>query len=219
MLTLLEQGAEYLSDDRLFVDLNGYCYTFPTPLRLFQYNLRAFPGLSKGKASSIRSELSYRMSNTTKDMSKDNFLRSLLDFTNNSFVKQKITLPPSELHSEVSHSEKYKVDYAMYLETTRNQHKALTLNSYPSKHASQTLVSISNHEWNLPIERIYSAYDLLFPERRSKTQMLRKLRKREQTIFENFIDSTDFHLIPVPEEAQWPDDTKRSLYRLISNLN
>jgi len=218
MLSFAVRGAAFLSDDRLFVDEDGTAYSYPTPINLLQYNLRAFPELlDRTWTERATDKISLEIARHTEGMPEHSFVRGTLDYLNNHVIKDSYTLHPSVLFDGIEIPESTAADKVILLETTEEPIGHCRLEPLSDAELAQALMSITEYEWNSKLQQLYSGYDMLFPDRPAKTAQLESLRSAERDVYKRFSTDVSSFRLAVPEEEEWELETQERVVETTLN--
>ncbi|MXR41867.1 hypothetical protein GRX01_11030 [Halobaculum sp. WSA2] len=211
MLSFAVRGGDFLSDDRLFVDERGMAHSYPMPINLLQYNLRAFPELlARSNFERFKDRLSMALASQTEGMPEHSFVRGVLDYLNNHVIKDSYKYHPSDLFEDiVTIPQETPIDKLVLLETTESDIDHCRIEPIEAKTMARILGSITDFEWNTTLHDTYSAYDMLFPERDGLTDQLMQLRSREREVYEAVAETADVYRLQVPEEEEWSRETQQ----------
>jgi hypothetical protein len=161
MLTLLEEGASYISDDRLFVSDDGRIRGYPTDLHLMSYNYRSFPEIAPNTFSSkVRSFISEKVNKMTQSHSSK--ISKGLNLVNEAVVARNDWRDVTNVFPETETIFKDKLDQIVLLRTTSDP--TPHIEKLSKEKLSASLSSINHREWDLDLIEISAAYHSLIDD-------------------------------------------------------
>ena len=220
LLTLLEAGADFLADDRTFVRSDGTVRGYPIPITLLSNNVRSFSdALAESFLSLYRAQLTERIGNAVRNRS--DFVSRGLDVLNDRYVRQERWSFPEEIFPTTSYVESAMLDHVVLLRTDR---------SLPSGTVQRERIdpadlvaavrSITTYEFDDLLSKVSSAYDLLFPDARSKLTEVERLRASDAAVLAEAFEreTISIHQLRLPLEATWGHGTKAALVDVIDDI-
>lgn len=200
LIPFLQDGGDYLSDDRVWVSSAGDVRGFPVPVNMLPYNYDSYPGLmNPTTAEKVRNRTSELLSEWIVPQ------RSLPDKALHFF--NMYYLEPDgeyrfieEMIPSASYIDSASVDELVFLQTTSGD--TVSIESLSETAAVELLRAISHYEWNTDMQELMNAYDALFPDS-NKMERLESLIKKEEDIFESLVDLVDIRMMKLPREEDW----------------
>ncbi|MFC3958588.1 hypothetical protein [Halovivax cerinus] len=204
MLTMLAEGGEYLSDDRMWVGADGTIRPFPIPIHLLSYNYNAFPSLSPDRLTDILATASTALDSIVYD--RTGKLGKGLDLFNRGFLTRSNWVWPDQLFPDVSVSETTSVDKVVLLQSTGST--TPSFERVDPDELTAMLEVINEYEWNSRLREIYTVHDTMRDAAPLKRPQLGDLVDRERAIFQSFVDTADIYRLQLPQQEGWTDETK-----------
>lgn len=220
LLTLLSEGAEYLSDDRLWVS-DGSARGYPLAMNLQPYNLESFPEI----------ELTYETAKKRARHDLNRYLDERLD-PGRSLAEKVITyIKQSYLESPHRHMdgidtlfpgaaflEESSVDNVVFLQAAP---KARTVTTEPisTETALSSASAISFFEWDRRLREYLSAYDALVPGG-AAVETHDRIVEAERDIFRTLFDDVETYRARVPRETDWKEEgIDKAILEMVSSLS
>lgn len=202
MLSLMEAGADYLADDRLWVGPDGSAVGYPLAVNLEPYNTTSFPNISNADEQRERRA---RISNFIDEKVEPDrsFLDKVVRFVNMVYISPEgrdftdlgRLMPGSE------HVERADIDHVVVLRAAPGR-STIDLRRIPEQDALQEIRAISHYEWNAQLEEYFAAFDALFPDG-DRSRQLDELREEELRIFSELLGTAGTHRAMIPREEDW----------------
>ncbi|MDT3435465.1 hypothetical protein [Haloarcula sp. 1CSR25-25] len=202
MMTLLNSGADYLSDDRLWVGTDRSVLGYPVPINMMVSNLETYPGLSD--LSRIEQFRSYLVDLINDRIDQD---RSIFDKL--AYFGTKFYLDPNlgrrlisvdQLIPTADFVDKTTVSSVVSLRT-RLDGSNVEVKKVPGKEALADISAISLYEWNRDLEEYFATFDALFSS--SKTEELDKLIAKEEQNLNELFNHIETYRALIPREQDW----------------
>jgi len=202
MLTLLSEGASYLSDDRLWITKEGAVLGHPVPINMLPYNYDSFPGLqSEARFRTARRRVSELIHDMTAG--KESFMQRALYFTNELYFKPSNNLcTADELYPETEYVSRADIDAIVLLQTSDEGEMSL---SEMESGFTDAMTAINYYEWNKKLENHVRAQRLLNPDSEALSEMLDLLNK-EADIFASVGGTVPIYKLQVPRESEWTEE-------------
>ncbi|MFC7008677.1 hypothetical protein [Halalkalicoccus salilacus] len=220
LLSLLQAGGNYLSDDRLWVNADGSALGYPLSVNMQPHNLESFPG-----ASDIETEetMRTRVSGLLDENVEKS--RSIVDkglyFLNKEFLKQggREFFSVDELIPQSEFVEEAEIDTAVVLRAAPKASR-ISCEEIASDDASIETTTISHYEWNGRIEEYFRAFDALFPEHGGKkVEQFEQVIDEEERIFAELFDDIGTYRAFIPRQRNWSETgLDRDLVETVSGL-
>ncbi|RAW45632.1 hypothetical protein DQW50_07720 [Halorubrum sp. 48-1-W] len=207
LISLLREGADFLSDDRLWVGVDGTALGYPLAVNLQPYNVQSFPELEvrhDGLRDRARHEVSEFIelnvdSNASLAHNGVNFLnRKFLTGNGRSFTTVE------EMFPRADHVAESTVDDVVVLGAAPNSDHVAIEEASADRVASAT-DAISYFEWNELLEEYFRAYDALCPGP-SITERLEDVVDAEAAVFRELFADVGTYRAAVPRSAEWHED-------------
>lgn len=207
MLTMLSNGGEYLSDDRMWVGNDGTIRPFPIPIHLLSYNYNSFPSLSDGVSDVLLSMASTKIGEKVYD--NTGTMYKGLDLFNRAFLTRSKWIWPAQLFENVAIADTTTVDKVVLLQSSGSAD--VEFERISDGYLQTMLESINYYEWNSKLREIYTAYDTLIGDDESMRSELDDLEAKEHDIFGGFTANADCFVLKLPQQETWTDETKASI--------
>ncbi|WP_248898296.1 hypothetical protein [Haloplanus halobius] len=209
MLTLMQNGADYLGDDRVFISEGGEIYAFPTNIHLFSYNYNSFDDIrKKNSVSKSRVKLKMWIGSITSKYS--NKVSKGIDIFNNVMIGEEDWVDPLSLFPDSYLVEKDSVDEVIMLQSSENT-DVPSKTPIESGELIRALTGINHVEWNSYLQEVGLAHDILFPNRASKEKELELLKEKEENIFSNFSKKAKIRKLLIKPEEYWGEEFKKDI--------
>jgi len=196
LLELLQNGADFMSDDLTLVDANGQIRAYPRHLNLFDYNFEAFPEIKK--ILSMKQLCQLKIANTIERLIKvhstsytDKLISLLLRFKNYKIIYNKV-FPSINLRDHA------KLDIALFVTRNADLNKA-SLEKISSEDFVEMMGTCAIYE-----RRIFENYYLLwkFANPGKKDYLIENAFNRFQAILKSATaEIPTFHLM-LPDNNQ-----------------
>lgn len=203
LMTLLRNGADYLSDDRLWVNQDGTVLGYPVPINMMPSNIESYPGLSamsreekfrSWAADEIYDRLNQRksivhkgLSFATKQFIEPNLGRQLVDLDQ--------LIPGTEFVPEA------EVTDIVTLRTTLKS-DGVSTEEVSGEEVLADVRSVNDYEWDGRLREYCLAYDALFSGG-SKTEELDAVIERELENLDAVFDDVATYRAFIPRERDW----------------
>jgi len=209
MLSLIQDGGGYLSDDRVWVHESGSVLGYPLPVNMLPYNFESFPDLLDiSGIERVRSKIAnYLDSRFTMERS---IIDKIVIFITRYYIEAGLgkvvqlheLLPDCEFISEA------QIDELVFLRTEKGAD--INIRDVNKQAAFTELTTTSDYEWNSTLREYCRSYDTLFDDG-EKLDDLDHLINREEEIFKNVIEETEIRRLGLPREEDWLENevTKR----------
>lgn len=205
LMTLLESGADYLSDDRLWVGADGTVLGYPVPINMMPSNIESYPGIAgRDRKEKLRADLTEEVYDR---IDRD---RSVLDKM--VYFATKIYLEPDQDRRLVSIEqlvpgadfvERSTVDNVVALRTALDTpNNRVEVNEVSEREVLADARTINDYEWNGRLKEYFAAYDALFPGD-ERADELDSLIAREEENFLNLLGDIGTYRAMIPRERDW----------------
>lgn len=209
MLSLIQDGGGYLSDDRVWIHESGSVLGYPLPVNMLPYNFESFPDLLEiSKIERIRSKIANNLD------SRFTMERSIIDkvviFITRYYIEAGLgeVMQLQDLLPNCEFIREAQIDELVFLRTEKEAD--ISVRNINKQAAFTELVTVSDYEWNSTLREYCQAYDTLF-EKGNKSDNLNQLINREKNIFKNVLEETEIRRLGLPREEDWLENnvTKR----------
>lgn len=207
MLSLLEQGGDYLADDRVWIGSDGKVLAYPSNIHLMSYNYKSFPNLSENLIDRFRAILSSNINNIVEDNSSKIF-RGIKQ-VNNTLISQNDWIEPNKLYQGTDIINSGTIDRLLLLQST--DRSSPKLEKIPQSELHRALRSISFYEWDKDLLEIGMTHDTLFPGRNSREDQIKGLIEKDSDVFSTLTSSFDCYKLLVPQQESWSQKTKQNI--------
>lgn len=205
MLSLLSDGADYLSDDRVWCDTDGNVDGYPLPINVMTWNndmIGFDPDLTKQER--LRKEVSEFI------LDRVDMNRSVVDKVASLATKQFVALdtryrllPLEALFPSTSYVPSSTVDEMVFLRTSLDTpYNEVVVEEIEPAEAHADLRQISYWEWNRRLRDYFGSFDMLFPGA-NRLDELDALLAGEERIFAGLVESVDVYRAHIPRERDW----------------
>lgn len=204
LLSLLREGAGYLSDDRLWVGTDGIALGYPLSVNLQPYNVRSFPEIEirhDDLQDYVRDEVS-QIIETNLD-SNGSIIHKGISFLNQKFLQEngRTFTDVSEVFPRAEHVAESTVDNVAVLRAAPNRDHVVVEEMSAEEMVSE-VTAISYYEWNELLEEYFRAYDALCPGPTFVDQ-LENVIDAEEEAFRQLFNEVDTYRVSVPRTADW----------------
>lgn len=204
LLSLLREGAGFLSDDRLWVGADGTALGYPLSVNLQPYNIKSFPEISV-QHDDAQDRLRYEVSQyiDANVDPKTSILHKGISFLNREFLMEsgRSFTNVADLFPYAEYIGESKVDNVVILRAAPNIDHVV-VEEMPPEEAVSEITVISYYEWNERLEEYFRAYDALCPGP-SAVQQLQDVIEAEEEIFEQLFEDVDTYCAWIPRVADW----------------
>ncbi|WP_241154949.1 hypothetical protein [Halorubrum sp. CSM-61] len=203
LLSLLREGADILSDDRLWVGGDGTAVGYPLGVNLQRYNIGSFSEIEPKYETATE-----RLRGEVYDFIDERFDRSgslpekAVDFLNEAYLdsgREFVNIP--ELYPQSAYLEESSVDNVVFLEAAPGT-DTLSLERISTETAMSTTSAICNFEWDGRLREYFHAYDSLVSDG-SMVAALDAVIERERAAFRTLFDDVATYRADVPRERDW----------------
>jgi len=201
LISFLQKGANYLSDDRVWVTEDGTVQGYPLPVQMLPYNYRSFPDLSESSYKELaRLKITGELSHIIKR--KRSIFDEALYFFNRNYLGSESGEYRflEEMIPQAEYTGKDDMDLVVFLQTTSSSE--INISEIQKETALQSLYSTSFYEWNKDIYEYCHSFDHLF-NKRSRVDQMEEFMQSEKEIFEKFVESKQLLQIQLPREEYW----------------
>lgn len=217
MLELVSNGAEFLSDDRLWVTEDGETGSFPVPVNLLPYNFRSFPQFQPSIVDQSLGKLSQIIDSHASD--KNSKVIGGIRLLNEHFIRPESNYTQlSELFPHQQFEGSTDIDTVILLQTISGGPEDIEIVDLGENELVTALSQINHKEWNELLENIYSSFDMLFPDHPSQTEKLYEMKEKEKQIFQSVAANCETYKLYVPREEHWSEKTKQTMIDSIETV-
>lgn len=206
LLSLLRQGAGFLSDDRLWVGADGSALGYPLGVNLGPYNIGSFPEVELEHETTedrIRHEAhefidkKVERGGSLPETAVSFLNETLLGSNNRDFTDVTSVYPGAEFVEEST------VDNVVFLEAAPNADD-LTAEQIGTEEAMSGVTAICNFEWDGRLREYFHAYDALV-EGGNMVETLDQVIEKERAVFRELFEDVQIYRAKVPREANWSE--------------
>ena len=214
MLTFLQNGASYLSDDRLFIREDGKVGGYPTDLHLMSYNYQSFPDLAPDSlVSEARSLMSHKINDITK--SRSSIVSKGINLANEVVIAEDHWVSVDEKFPNAEIVLKDELDKIVLLRTTSADKPYIE--TVAGNSLTDSLSSINYREWDLDLLEIGMASKSLIDDINQHGPVMSMIEDQKK-IFQSVANEVDTAILHVPREEQWTPNTKDEISSLVCEL-
>lgn len=207
LLSLLREGAGYLSDDRLWVGTDGTALGYPLSVNLQPYNIRSFPEIEVGHddlQDYVRDEVSQFVEMNVN--ASDGVVQKVISFLNERYLQENSRefTDVSTVFPGSQHVPESTVDNVVALRAAPNS-AHVAVEEMPSEQMVREIDAISYYEWNEVLKEYFLAYDVLCPGP-SFADKLDDVVEAEEDAFRELCEGVDTYQAWIPRTADWKAD-------------
>lgn len=207
LLSLLREGAGYLSDDRLWVGADGTALGYPLSVNLQPYNVRSFPEIEVGHddfRDYVRDEVSQFIELNVNP--GDGIAQKLISFLNERYLQEngREFTDVSEVFPRSEHVPESTVDNVVALRAAPNDDH-VSVEEVSAEQMATEVDAISYYEWNEVLEEYFLAYDALCPGP-SFADQLDDVIEAEEDAFRELFEDVDTYQAWIPRTDDWRAD-------------
>ncbi|WP_284063505.1 hypothetical protein [Halobaculum halobium] len=206
LLSLLRQGADFLSDDRLWVSADGTAVGYPLGVNLQPYNIESFPEIERQYATNVarlRGEV-YDFIDARVDRTGSlpetavSYLNdAYLDDSGREFTNISDRYPRSEYLEEAS------VDNVVFLEAAPKM-ETFSVERISTEAAMSATSAICNFEWDGRLREYFHAYDSLV-DGGSMVAALDAVVEQERAAFRELFEGVSTYHAAIPRKRNWSE--------------
>jgi hypothetical protein len=204
LVSLLREGAGFLSDDRLWVGRDRTALGYPLSVNLQPYNIQSFPEITV-EHDDFQDHLRYEVSQylDANIDSTGSILNKGINFLNHQFLKEngRSFTDVSELFPRAEYLDEATVDNVVILRAAPNADHVV-VEEMSAEEAVSDVTAISYYEWDEQLEEYFRAYDALCPGP-SVTDQLEAVVEAEEEIFRELLEDVDTYRASIPRAADW----------------
>jgi len=207
LLSLLREGADFLSDDRLWVGADGTAVGYPLGVNLQPFNVESFPEIElqyDTRKERLRSDVheyidarvdrSGTLPETAVAYLNDTYLKdSSRDFTD-----------ISDLYPDADYVDTASIDNVVFLQAAPNT-DTVTVEGISTETAMSAATAISNFEWDGRLREYFHAYDALVGGQMIET--LDEVVRQERAAFEELFDDVATYQAHIPRKRDWSESS------------
>lgn len=204
LLSLLREGADFLSDDRLWVGADGSALGYPLGVNLQPYNIDSFSELQV-----THDTLQDQIRHDVHEFIDERFDRSgplpetaiaylndsYLDGGQRDFVDVRSLYPDSEYVAESS------VDNVVFLQAAPDA-RTISIEQVSTTEAMSMITTICNYEWDGQLREYFHAYDALVGDG-DMVESLDRVIDRERAVFRELFEDVELYRASIPRERDW----------------
>lgn len=220
LLSLLREGANYLSDDRLWVGDDGGAIGYPLAVNLQPYNVKSFPEIEPqhdGIQEYARDEVSTFLE---MNLNSSSIVHQGINFLNAKFLQEngREFTDLSEVFPRSDHVAESTVDNVVALTAAPNGNH-VSVEEISAERMTSEVNAISYYEWNELLEEYFRAYDALCPGP-SIADQLEDVIDAEEGVFRRLFEDVDTYQAWIPRTADWNEqEIDRELIESIESLS
>lgn len=219
LLSLLREGADFLSDDRLWVGKDGSAMGYPLGVNLHPRNVESFPNIELDRGTPRE-----RIRHEIHEYIDDRFDRSgplpetAIAYLNDTyFGDDKRTFSSiTSLYPTTGYVSESSVDSVVILQTALKD-RTITAEPVSTDEAVKTVTSISNFEWDGRLREYFHAYDALVDG--DMVETLDEVICREREVFRELFEKTPTYRAHIPREGHWNEHgLDRAIVDVVSDI-
>jgi len=206
LLSLLREGADFLSDDRLWVGADGTAVGYPLGVNLQPFNIESFPEIKRQhdtELDRLHSEL-HEFIDERVDRT-NSFPETALNFVNDRFLgdDSRDFTNISDLYPRAKHVEQATVDNVVFLQAAPNV-DTVAVEGISTGTAMSATSSICNFEWDGRLREYFHAYDSLVNDS-SMVAALDAVVEQERATFRELFDDVATYRARIPRKRNWDE--------------
>lgn len=207
LLSLLREGAGYLSDDRLWVGADGTALGYPLSVNLQPYNIRSFPEIETEHddvQDYVRDEVSQFIEMNVN--AGDSVAHKAVNFLNERYLQEsgREFSDVSEVFPRAEHVSESTVDNVVALRAAPNADH-VSIEEMSAERMVTEVNAISYYEWNELLEEYFRAYDALCPGP-SFADQLDGVIEAEEEAFRQLFEDVNTYQAWIPRTANWGEE-------------
>lgn len=204
LLSLLRQGADFLSDDRLWVGGDGTAVGYPLGVNLQPYNIESFPEIEPQydtDAERLRGEV-YDFIDARVDRT-GSLPETAIAFLNDTYLDDsgRDFTNISDLYPRSEYLEQASVDNVVFLEAAPEA-DTVTVEGISTETAMSATSAICNFEWDGRLREYFHAYDSLVSGG-SMVAALDTVIEQERAAFRELFDGVATYRAHIPRKRDW----------------
>ncbi|MDS0294275.1 hypothetical protein [Halogeometricum luteum] len=206
LLSLLREGANFLSDDRLWVGADGEAFGYPLGVNLQPYNIESFSEVELTH-DSLKDRLRHEVHEYVDDRfgGADQLPATALLYLNGKFLSDdgRDFTDVGSLYSTAEYVERSSVDNIVFLQAAPNN-RHVTSEPLSTEEAMKGITSICNFEWDGRLREYFHAYDSLVGDG-AMIESLDEVIRREREVFEELFEDVGTYCARIPRERNWTE--------------
>jgi hypothetical protein len=203
MMTLVRNGADYLSDDRLWVNRDGDVLGYPVPINMMPSNIESYPGLTamsrKERYRTQAAEMIYDQLDKSRSIADKALAFATKQFVEPNLGRQLVEL--EELIPGAEFVEQAKVTNVVTLRTAPESDRIST-EEVPGSEVLADVRAVNDYEWDSRLREYCLAFDSLFPGE-SKVEELEAVIEQEMRNLDEAFGDVTTHRAFIPREQDW----------------
>lgn len=206
LLSLLREGAGFLSDDRLWVGSDGSALGYPLGVNLGPYNIGSFPEIEVEHDTTedrIRHEAHEFIDKQVEQGASlpetaISFLNdTLLGSNNRDFTDVTSVYPGADFVEEST------VDNVVFLQAAPDADN-ISVEQITTEEAMSGVTAICNFEWDGRLREYFHAYDALV-DGGDMVETLDQVVQKERAVFRELFEDVRVYRARVPRKADWSE--------------
>jgi hypothetical protein len=206
LLSLLREGANFLSDDRLWVGADGEAFGYPLGVNLQPYNVESFSEVELTH-DSLKDRLRHEVHEYVDDRfgGANQLPATALLYLNGKFLSDdgRDFTDVGSLYSTAEYVERSSVDNIVFLQAAPNN-RHVTNEPLSTEEAMKGITSICNFEWDGRLREYFHAYDSLVGDG-AMVESLDEVVRREREVFEELFEDVGTYRARIPRERNWTE--------------
>lgn len=206
LLSLLREGAGFLSDDRLWVGADGSATGYPLGMTFHPHNVESFP-----EVEVEHDTLQDRVSHDVHEFIGERFHRSgplpekAIAYLNDTYLgdNSRDFVDVKSIYPTADYVEEASVDHVVFLEAAPNA-RTVTAEPIPVDEALAAITAICNFEWDGRLREYFHAYDSLVGAG-DRVETLDDVIRQERAVFRDLFEDVATYRARVPRESRWTE--------------
>ncbi|MBV0902568.1 hypothetical protein [Haloarcula salina] len=208
LLSLLREGADFLSDDRLWVGADGTAVGYPLGVNLQPFNVESFPEIEiqyddpkERLRSSVHEYIDARVDRT------GGLPETAVAYLNDTYLADdsRDFTDISDLYPDADHVEQASVDNVVFLQAAPDT-DTVTVEQVSTETAMSAATAISNFEWDGRLREYFHAYDSLVDDG-TMVESLEEVTRRERDVFRSLFEDVATYRAYIPRERDWSESS------------
>lgn len=208
LLSLLREGADFLSDDRLWVGADGTAVGYPLGVNLQPFNVESFPEIERRYddpkdrlRSTVHEYVDARVDRTS------GLPATAIAYLNDTYLGDdgRDFTDIETLYPDADHVEQASVDNVVFLQAAPDT-DTVTVERASTETALSAATAISNFEWDGRLREYFHAYDSLVGDGHM-VESLDEVTRRERDVFRSLFEDAATYRAYIPRKRDWRESS------------
>lgn len=215
LISLLFEGAQYLGDDRLWIDGDGRTLGYNVPIHTLYYNLLSFPGFADGAFQRAKARAASKLDLLMLGREENKKMFHATRLFNEVVFKGSEMIELQELFPDAQVGEVEDVDHLVLLRTGDDE---VSVEDCSGEEMKKSLAAINAYEWDHDMMEVARAFDSLFPAQ-DRTGELEGVVENDREVFKRICGRVETHKLYLPREEEWDrEELNRQLVATVKDL-